>query len=254
MEIVTLAYNRPDFIELQLNSLNKHVKNFNYTVYDNCPDDSIKDECKRLGVKCIPLKIFNADPSVCVAASLNQMWESLDFIDGKLMYIDSDMFLIGNLPSMKNFDFAFVPQVRPNGVVYPWTGLMLFNMDTIPDPWEMKWDVGYSLGADVGGLNHFYLQKYNPKVLELEMWTLIDDFHYSFNGADTPGHHKNYDKMACLVKDFPHPFSVDMFKVRDRSWSDCFVFHYKSASNYPDFYTPDYNEKKTAALKEFLWK
>jgi hypothetical protein len=242
INIVTLAYNRPDFIELQLKSLKKYVKDFTYTVFDNAPDDSVKDECERLGVKCVPIKILGSDPSLVVGKSLNAMWETLQHAKGQLMYIDSDMFLTGELPDMKDYDFAFVPQTRPNDVLYPWTGLMLFNMDTLPAPGDLTWEVGYALGADVGGLNHFYLQKHNPKVLELEMWTLTPDG-CSFNGAESsckPEH----GEMERI--DLPRPF--DIFKVNGES----FVLHYKSASNYPDFYTPEYNERKTKALCKLL--
>lgn len=189
MEIITLAYNRLDFLELQVNSLKKWAPSASFTVYDNCPNDDVKNECTRLGIKCLPLKIFNADPSICVAESLNRMWSGLQHTNGILCYIDSDMFLTGELPSMENFDFAFVPQLRPNNVMYPWTGLMLWNFGSLPHPEELRWDVGYALGADVGGLNHFYLQKHNPKVLELEMFTLIDDSKYSFNG----------EQMHCIL-------------------------------------------------------
>lgn len=252
MEIVTLSYNRPDFIELQLDSIRKFHKDFTYTVFDNSPDDSIKDECKRLGVKCVPIKIFSADPSYCVGLSLNKMWETLQHNKGTLVYLDSDMFLIGKLPSMKDHDFAFVPQTREN-ILYPWTGLMLFNMDTLPVPHELQWEVDKELlpTCDVGGLNHFYLLEHKPKVLELEMWTLISPGK-SYNGSDVVYDHYNFEKMEKLCVDFPSPVSVDMFKVKDDEWEKCFVFHYKSASNYPPFYTPEYNRLKTIALRKLL--
>lgn len=250
MEIVTLAFNRPDFIELQLNSLKKYVTDFNYVVYDNCPDDSIKQECERLGVKCIPIKIFSEDTSWAVGLSLNKMWETLQHTKGKLWYIDSDMFLIDKLPDL-DCDMAFVPQVR--GIyTYPWTGLMYFNMDTLPHPEDLKWEVNYLIrGTDVGGQNHHYLKDYAPKVQELEMWTLIDDFKSGFNGEQTNIWEENYQSMWHLARnnEFPHPYSFDTLKLENEK---PFIFHYKSASNYPTFYTPEYNRLKTLALKKLL--
>ncbi len=250
MEIVTLAYNRPDFIELQYNCLKKWVKNFTYTIYDNCPDDSVKDECKRLEINCVPIKIFSPkDPSRCVGLSLNKMWETLKNTKGKLVYLDSDMFLINELPDMGSYDFAFVPQNRPGSITYPWTGLMMFNMDTLPHPEKLRWDIAPQLKADVGGLNHFYLKEYSPKVLELEMWTIVDDGKFSFNGADTEDD-RSYGEMEKMAKkyNFPRPYSFDIFRTLNKT----FVFHYKSASNYPSFYTKDYNKLKTEALKKIL--
>lgn len=242
MEIISLHFNRPDFIELQYNSLKKWVKDFNFTVYDNCPDNAIKDECERLGIKSIPIKIFSADTSWCVGLSLNKMWETLQHNKGELLYIDSDMFLINELPKF-DCNFAFVPQKRGE-YTYPWTGLMYFNMDTLPYPERLKWQVDYSLkDTDVGGLNHFYLQEHKLKIQELEMWTLIDKDKYSFNGIDSERkpEHIEMEKIA-LSKPF------DIFKCKGKD----FVLHYKSASNYPDFYTPEYNKLKTQALYKLL--
>jgi len=254
MKIVTLAFNRPDFIELQLNSLKKWVKDFEFTVFDNCPDDSIKNECERLGIKCVPIKVFSADPSWAVGVSLDKMWATLQFETGILVYLDSDMFLINPLPEIDDYYIAYVPQVKKH-FTYPWTGLMMFNMDTLPNPEEMKWAVSYDLkDTDVGGMNHYYLQKYHPRLLELEMWTLVDENKCSFNGADSicEYNHNLIGKM-CDVNYFPKPYSVDMFKVRGKPFTDAFVFHYKSASNYALFATPEYNLKKTMALKKYLW-
>jgi hypothetical protein len=250
MEVVTLAFNRPDFLELQLNSLKKWVKEpFKFTVFDNCPDDAIKDECDRLGIECVPIKIFSADTSWAVGLSLNKMWERLKHNKGKLWYIDSDMFLVNKLPDIKA-DFAFVPQKRGE-YTYPWTGLMYFNMDTLPHPEELQWQVDYSVkDTDVGGRNHFYLQEQDVVIQELEMWTLIDTKKYSFNGIDSEGYIDHIDLIKLVdIYSFPKPYSVDMFKMKDTPF---FVFHYKSASNYPSFYTPEYNRLKTQALCKLL--
>lgn len=252
VKIVTLAYNRSDFIELQLNSVKKWVKDFEYVVYDNCPTDDIQKECIRLGVKCIPIKFFGSDPSWVVGLSLQKMWQTLQHDQGDLVYLDSDMFLIGELPSLEGYDLAFVPQVREGGIRYPWTGLMMFNMDTLSNPHELHWSVDYSLkNTDVGGHNHYYLKKHTPRELEIEMWTLIDENSCSFNGANSAFENINYTPLKNIAYDhgFPRPYSFDVMRTMDK---DPFIFHYKSASNYPEFYTPEYNRLKTEALKKFL--
>jgi glycosyltransferase involved in cell wall biosynthesis len=253
VKIVTLAFNRPDFIELQLNSIKKWVPEFEFTVFDNCPDDAIKNECERLGVKCIPIKIFSEDPSWAVGLSLDKMWATLQFETGILVYLDSDMFLINPLPDIDDYHMAYVPQVKKQ-YTYPWTGLMMFNMDTLPSPGELFWHVDYRLeGTDVGGFNHFYLHKYYPRVLELEMWTLVDENKCSFNGADSIcEYNDNLIATLCGINGFPRPYSIDMFKVRGKPFTEAFVFHYKSASNYAPFATPEYNRLKTEALKKYL--
>ncbi len=249
MEIVTLAFNRPDFIELQFNSFKKWIKeDFTFTVYDNCPDDSVLDECKRLGIKCIPIKQFSSDPSWVVGLSLNKMWETLQLKTGELWYIDSDMFLVNELPKL-DCDMAFVPQIRGE-IRYPWTGLMYFNMDTLPYPEELQWNVDYEVkDTDVGGKNYKYLQENTIREQEFEMWTLVDRYRYSKNGTDILMGSEEHKQIYELVKDFPRPYSVDMIKMKDYPF---FVFHYKSASNYSPFHTPEYNELKTKELKKIL--
>jgi glycosyltransferase involved in cell wall biosynthesis len=242
IRIVTLAYNRPDFIELQLNSLKKWVKEpFEYVVYDNCPDDAIKDECDRLGVTCKPIKIFSADASWCVGLSLDKMWKELQHTKGKLWYVDSDMFLTDDLPNIQA-DMAYVPQHRGE-YSYPWTGLMYFNMDTLPYPEELQWAVNYDLkGTDVGGQNHHYLRTNIVETQSFSMWTLTRDG-YSYNGVDCEP--LKVHKWLKYI-DFAPPFDVLSYD------STPFILHYKSASNYPEFYTPEYNAKKTEQLKKIL--
>lgn len=249
MEIVTLAYNRPDFIELQLNSLKKWTKDFTYTVYDNAPDDSIKDECARLGITCIPIKVFSEDPSWAVGISLNKMWDILKGSKGKLWYIDHDMFLVAPLPQIEA-DMAFVPQIRGE-YMYPWTGLMYFNIDSLENKDQIDWAVDYSLkDTDVGGRNHYYLEYNKPKVQELEMWTLIDRDKYSYNGVDSNYNHIHGEMWVLAEKyHFPRPYSFDLFNVKD---GKPFIFHYKSASGYPSFMIPQYVDSKTKALVKLL--
>jgi hypothetical protein len=139
-------------------------------------------------------------------------------------------------------DMAFVPQ-RRGEYTYPWTGLMIFNMDNLIHPEEMRWAVDYSLkDTDVGGQNHWYLERYNPDVLELDMWTLTREG-CSKDGVDSvcTDKHKELEKIALS-----RPFDVFSHNGKD------FVLHYKSASNYPDFYTPEYNRIKTEQLRKLL--
>jgi hypothetical protein len=242
MKIVTLAYNRPDFIELQLNSLKKWVKEpFKYTVFDNCPDDAIKDECERLGIECVPIKIFSADASWCVGLSLDKMWERLCLNTGKLWYIDSDMFLVRELPDVYG-DIGYVPQTKGE-YNYPWTGLMYFDMDKLPHPEEMRWAVDYSLkDTDVGGQNHFYLAEYSLNKQYFEMFTLIPNG-FSYNGVDS---YEKVEHTWMMLLDLMRPFDILTYNGKP------FVLHYKSASNYPDFYTPEYNRIKTEQLRKLL--
>ena len=224
------------------NSLKKWVKEpFEYVVYDNCPDDAIKDECERLGITCKPIKIFSEDASWCVGLSLDNMWEELQHTTGKLWYIDSDMFLVNELPEIES-DMAFVPQRREQ-YFYPWTGLMYFNMDTLPYPHEMEWRVDYNLqDTDVGGRNSYYLEDNYIQWHTFTMWTLTPDG-YSLDGVDSDKYKLHY-WMELLP--FARPFDILTYDEIP------FILHYKSASNHSQLYTPTYNRLKTEQLKKLL--
>ena len=62
LKIYTYSHRRPDFIKYQIHSIKKHIKdtNYEYVVFNNAIDDAslssaIKNECSRLGVKCIDI-------------------------------------------------------------------------------------------------------------------------------------------------------------------------------------------------------
>jgi hypothetical protein len=50
----------------------------------------------------------------------------------------------------------------------------------------------------------------------------------------------------------PHPFWIDLFKTPENSIEESFIFHYKSGSNWLPFYTPEYNQKKTAEMRKLI--
>ncbi len=195
----TLANIRPDFIEPQFLSIKKFIKDADveYIIFNNASDNrhrsrDIEKICKRLGIRTIKVRHtrdFNNDASMFVGDSMNTAWQDhLRHIKGILCYIDSDMFMIKDLhveKMMEKGDFVFTPNFKGEGfpVLFPWTGLMFFNMDTLPNVHEMTWEPGVVLGerVDVGGYNHFYMEKYKDKIriLFLEMWNLE-------SGEETP--------------------------------------------------------------------
>ncbi|MFA6524252.1 MAG: hypothetical protein WC264_02670 [Candidatus Paceibacterota bacterium] len=208
IKIVSLAFIRPDFIELQYNSIKKFVKDteVEYIVFNNASEDKkqfneIEGICKKLNIKSIAVKkrniIFkwlNENVSRKVARSLNYIWKNyLQYEKDILVIIDSDMFFVKDISIetlMNGHDFAFVPAYRGRNfeVLYPWTGLMFFNMNMLPNPQTIKWNTGSVLGnkVDVGGMNHFYLEKYKEKIkiLYLEMWNL-EDIENNIDGIKT---------------------------------------------------------------------
>ena len=200
--IATLANKRPDFVEMQYRSITQHVRDaeVEYVVFNNAFNDrrrfrAIEAVCRKLGVRSVPVPGKDLG-NVCetVAFSMNRIWEQeLRKVSGILVIIDSDMFFVRDVRMetlMHGHDIAFVPSYRGQKfeVCYPWTGLMFFNLDTLPDAAMLKWDTGTVSGhtVDVGGLNHYYLEKHGAslRILYLEMWNLEDTGHLP-SGAKT---------------------------------------------------------------------
>jgi len=192
VKIVTLANLRPDFIELQYRTIKKFIKDrdVQYVIFNNASHNidrfnRIENICRNLGINSIKVSGYDSDNvSLTVAKSLNEIWQKhLKYEKELLVLIDSDMFFVRSLSInklMKHYDVAFVPNYRGNDfrAFYPWTGLMFFNMNSLPNPGELNWDTGKIHGhkVDVGGKSHNYLEKFKNriKILYLEMWNLED--------------------------------------------------------------------------------
>lgn len=194
IKIITLANQRPDFIELQLNSIKKFITDLDieYIVFNTANNTNKSREidavCKKLSIQTIKVvksrfvKFIDYNVSRTVARNLN--WITKNYIKHQkdiVVVIDSDMFFIKQISIMDligEHNFVFVPAYRgPEfNVLFPWTGLMFFNLNTLPHPEKLNWDVGKILGhkVDVGGMNHFYLKKYQGalKILYLSTVTI----------------------------------------------------------------------------------
>lgn len=65
----------------------------------------------------------------------------------------------------------------------------------------------------------------------------------------------NFTKIKNISQqyNFPTPTYMDLIKLEsENDINNSFIIHYKSASNYQPWATPDYNSQKTSALKNFL--
>lgn len=212
IKIYTFSHNRPDFIELQYNSIKKHIKdNFEYIVFNNefpggdggfnlHRSEQIKNECQRLGIRCIyiefdpKLQILNnrlvyqnnayMGGAAACAYSLSWAWQNFISKDpGIIIVIDSDMFFCKDISIkniMKNYNFGYCPSYRKNHEVkYPWNGIIFADIPNMPNPHEMTWGDGIvdGIATDVGGELHYYLKKYKNelKQLYIDIWGYLVD-------------------------------------------------------------------------------
>lgn len=252
MRIVTLAYNRPDFIELQLDSIKKYVKDFEYIVFDNSLDDEVEKVCTRLGLERIKVSSHGSTANLNASGAITQMWKIMQTWKGIVTFIDSDMFVVAPIPDIQDYDAGFI-YLYAIGVKYPWASYWMFNMDTFPHPEEINWDVGIEFEGCTGSYISFHLEKYKPKVLEFDAWTLFEPGK-TFNRTSAVSNHANFAQMEeyCVKHDFPHPWAIDVITPALGTFSERFIFHYKSGANYTEYATPEYNRLKTIALKKIL--
>ena len=105
VKIFTIANIRPDFIEIQYESIKKYLKDkdFEFIVYNNSFNNKkryelIENICRKLKIENIKVNHYRDnknDASLIVADSLNYIWNKyLKYEKDILLYIDSDMFLI----------------------------------------------------------------------------------------------------------------------------------------------------------------
>lgn len=207
IKIYTFSHNRPDFIELQYNSIKKHVKDdFEFIVFNNeypggdggfDPNriSEIDTECNRLGIKTIHVelepefKILNnrvlydngqyVGGAAACAYSLSWAWQRhISKENCIIVVMDSDMFFcqdISIIDRMNGYNFAYCPSYRKNHEVkYPWNGIVFADIPNMPNPQEMTWGDGIVNGipTDVGGELHHYLEKYKNELRQLyiDMW------------------------------------------------------------------------------------
>ena len=191
VKIYTIANKRPDFIEIQYNTIKNNIKDaqYEYVVVNNANTNytlktAIESECDKLNIRTItaehPAGINLDDPSKSVGSALSYLFKNHVIPEDKeniVVIIDSDMFLTKNI-NIKRFmgknDIAYIPQYRPN-IKYIWTGFFIINCANI-DISNIDFSSGEINGhsVDVGGFTHYFLKENDPKTIYLEFWNIID--------------------------------------------------------------------------------
>lgn len=196
IKFYTLAHKRPDFIEMQFESMKKHFKfDFEYIVLNNALDseflfNEITKICEHLKIQSIPVEIdelndgaFNwngyIDASHACYYPLKWLFKKKIDTSSHVCFIDSDIFFIDDINFEKiieNNDLIYMPQYR-NDFLYIAPTIVFFNTNTIKNLSEIDWGF-YRSGnvvTDVGGNTNDFLTKNNHlKPFFLEQYTLYD--------------------------------------------------------------------------------
>lgn len=260
IKLMTFSHKRPDFLEMQYKSFKKNLEHdFEFVVFNNAAFDKnrthynqINEFCKNYNVQCVDVQknaeliskikkydnenIFNADgiysnPSIACAYPLKWAWDYIiSKTNDKICIIDSDMFFVEkeNIENILNeYDLAYMPQSRGNGVHYMWNGISYMNLANMPEKEYLDWWCGHVEGqpVDVGGHTFYYLERYKDlKKIEFKLHYVGEDPECDFSPA-------NYEY-----------FTTDDVKK---------IIHYRGGSNWHGT-TDDYINKKTNWLKKKL--
>jgi glycosyltransferase involved in cell wall biosynthesis len=141
--VVTVAFNKPRLVEIQLASLKKHLKiDFNYLIYDNSNDDQASQALKQLGqgstatyIKPRAKLAGRINPSLDHAIALDWCAKTIANQEKKpkyVLFLDHDIFLtedwILSAAVPPNAGIT-APRQERQGVVYYWPGLMIINTE-----------------------------------------------------------------------------------------------------------------------------
>ena len=145
----------------------------------------IFDVCERIGVECIRVDLdpqyqyingykqfegdsFTGDGSQVCGYAFTWGWQHhISKNDCVSLIIDSDMFFIKDISiteMIQGYNLSFIPSYRysrkysdgDSGEIalrYPWNGIVIADVPNLPNPSELKWDLGIFNGqpCDVGG-------------------------------------------------------------------------------------------------------
>ena len=136
IKLITIFDKHEDFIEVQHNSIIKHVKGeYEYIVFNNASSQEQasknQQECDKLGIKCIRITVnYNSNPSSIAGEALNEAFKHLS--GDKVFKVDSDMFFISdvNLNDLFIDDLIYIPNYKPNKEIM-WSGVFGINLAKI---------------------------------------------------------------------------------------------------------------------------
>lgn len=266
--IITHAFNRPDFIEIQNKTFKAFLEDdYEFIVFNDARDTNIRTEihtiCRKLNLQCINIpqgihrlpylpranyEHFN-DPSCRASHAIQYSLDIWGFDHpGIVAIIDSDMFLIKKFSIKKHlegYDLFGCQQSRQDrnvNIVYLWNGLVFMNMKTLPNRKTLNWNCGPVEGqhTDTGGFTHYYL-KNNPSVRT--------KFYACIRIEQLPKDTEDLKKLG-------YSNSTIQFIQQNPHWmefhADSNFLHYRAGGGWVGHQSAAYHAEKTRILNNFI--
>jgi len=274
--IITSAYNRPDFIELQHKAFQEFLQEpFSFIVFNDAPTDllrsQINDQCKQLGIMSItvPSSIHSApfpkryigERLTLETRGIQSMQYALQEVglhyNGIVMLVDSDIFLVRPF-SVKEFlnqhHIAGLP-IQKESVQHLWSGLVFIDMVHAPNKDSLSFYPGRigNTVVNAGGFSHHYLQKSQVRfkpfdtIISANMPLCTEQSCKSSNSVCE--HDMQLFKAAGFdnnqIEFMSHRPSNVEFMCNNR------FLHYRGGSNW-DARSESYRAKKTAVVNAYI--
>lgn len=266
--ILTQSYNRPDFIEIQYQTLKKFLRDeYEFIVFNDAIDQNIYDQivqvCGKHDIQCIPMpqELHHPCnyPSVRHCSIIKYTLETIGFkADDIIAFLDSDLFLIREFSireCMENFDIAGLEAYREH-VKYLWPGLIFLDMRTMPNKETIRFECAMIDGicTDSGGSTHYYIKnnpeariKYFDKIVYPDNFFCEDCVQNNYSICN-----HNVTKMRELS--FSDPLITLCTSCRNYSmeiYLQNTFLHYRAGSNWTND-SNDFHERKTTLLKNLI--
>jgi hypothetical protein len=260
MKVLTAVVNNPIFIEIQYQTLKKHMKcDYEFIVFNDAkpfPDSTnngdvtlrqqIIDVCSLKNIKCINIDNSNHikqnNYSQRAADSCNIMLQYQIENPDQYLVIDSDMFLVDDFyidPYLK-YDCGIVLQSRNNFTThYFWNGLYYFDSTKMQNMNLLNWDC--SPGCDTGGAMQNWLSIQTdclPNTDEIRRNDILyeaDDVLFfrhlwscSWNESELPSNLKSHSGLVEFMKNDPRNQRGNFFcEIYDKKF-----LHYRAGGNW----------------------
>ena len=266
--IFTQSYNRPDFIEIQYQTLKKFLRDeYELIVFNDAVDQNIYNqivqECAKHDIQCIPMpqELHHPCnyPSVRHCSIIKYTLATIGFnADDIIAFLDSDLFLIREFSireCMKNFDIAGLEVYREH-VKYLWPGLIFLDIRTMPNKETIRFECAIIDGicTDSGGSTHYYI-KNNPeaRVKYFDKIIFPDDF-FCEDCKQNDGYQCIHNVTKMQELSFSDPLITLCTFCRNYSmeiYLQNTFLHYRAGSNWTND-SNHFHERKTTLLKNLI--
>lgn len=155
LDIITIAFNNLEILEIQYNFLCKNIKNsFTYNIIDNSSDLNISNKinsfCINYNINYLKTNVKCFDCSQSHAAALNYSIKNLKLLSANILFLDHDIIPVTKI-NINNFiknNIIYGHQSLRNDRWYMWPGLFLIKNDS---SYISKLDFNTISGLDTGG-------------------------------------------------------------------------------------------------------